>query len=209
MRNRPGPLFKNFSKKSTRQHSPKLFGNFSYQHNNNLKHIRADANTLFVLYSNVLMKVWKYHHLKPIAPLSQKILSIYHRILSRGRLLSKFQRNRSRGFVLNACGSGCVQKNKNKKISWKIRKMEKEQHRWMIRFLLLDTVYGDSSLRWRPSKMYLIGSIFNRPGVSKTLSMENNVTKVHDLILADRRTKGGKIAEIVGISKDCMGHIPH
>ena len=36
---------------------------------------------------------------------------------------------------------------------------------------------------------------------------EFNVKKIHDLVLADRRLKVREIAETVGISKDCVGHI--
>ena len=33
--------------------------------------------------------------------------------------------------------------------------------------------------------------------------------KIHDLVLTDRRLKVREIAETVGISKDCVGHILH
>jgi len=38
---------------------------------------------------------------------------------------------------------------------------------------------------------------------------EDNVTKIHDLVLADRRLKIREIAETVGMSKDRVGHILH
>ena len=38
---------------------------------------------------------------------------------------------------------------------------------------------------------------------------EGNVTKIHDLIMADRRLKVHEIAETVGISKDRMDQILH
>ncbi|XP_014485173.1 PREDICTED: uncharacterized protein LOC106749835 [Dinoponera quadriceps] len=38
---------------------------------------------------------------------------------------------------------------------------------------------------------------------------EDNVTKIHDFVLADRRLKVREIAETVGISKDRVGHILH
>ena len=38
---------------------------------------------------------------------------------------------------------------------------------------------------------------------------EDNVTKIHDLVLADRRLKVREKAETVGISKDRMGHTLH
>ena len=54
-------------------------------------------------------------------------------------------------------------------------------------------------LRWRPSKI----------GSTKTATTENNVTKTHDLALADRRLQVREIADTVGISKDRVGHILH
>ena len=39
--------------------------------------------------------------------------------------------------------------------------------------------------------------------------MDENVTQIHDLVLADRRLKVREIAETVGISKDRVGHILH
>ena len=45
------------------------------------------------------------------------------------------------------------------------------------------------------------------PGAPKMATIEDNVTEIHDLLLADRRLKVFEIAEIVGISKDCMDHI--
>ena len=99
----------------------------------------------------------------------------------------------------------------------------------MIRFLFLegksrseikerlDAVYGDSS----PS-MATVKNWFNefqrgrtsffdepRPGALKTATTEDNVTKIHDLVLADRRLKVREIAETVRISKDRVGHILH
>jgi len=54
-------------------------------------------------------------------------------------------------------------------------------------------------------------SVFDepRPGAPKTVTMEDNVTQIHDLVLADRRLKLCKIAETVGMSKDRVGHILH
>jgi len=43
-----------------------------------------------------------------------------------------------------------------------------------------------------------------RPGAPTT---EDNVTKIHDLVLAGRRLKIRAIAETVGMSKDRVGHI--
>ena len=68
-------------------------------------------------------------------------------------------------------------------------------------------------LRWRPSK---IGSTsFNvvarrfLMSAPKTATTEDNVKKIHDLVLADRRLKVREIAETVGISKDRVGYILH
>jgi len=53
-------------------------------------------------------------------------------------------------------------------------------------------------------------SVFDelRPGAPKTATTEDNVTKIYDLVLADRRLKTREIAETVGMSKD-RGHILH
>jgi len=54
-------------------------------------------------------------------------------------------------------------------------------------------------------------SVFDvpRPGAPKTATTEDNVTKLHDLVLADRRLKIREIAEAVGLSKDRVDHILH
>jgi len=54
-------------------------------------------------------------------------------------------------------------------------------------------------------------SVFDepRPSAPKTATTEDNVTKIHDPVLADRRLKIPKIAETVGMSKDRVGHILH
>ena len=97
--------------------------------------------------------------------------------------------------------------------------MEKES---VIRFLFLegksrseikgrlDALYGDSS----PS-MATVRSLFNefqrgrtsifdgsRPGAPKTATTKDNVKKIHDLVLTDRRLRVYEIVETVGISKD-------
>lgn len=114
-------------------------------------------------------------------------------------------------------------------VSADFRKMEKEQYRSVIRFLFLegksrseikerlDAVYGDSSPSMATVKNWFNEfqrgrtSVFDeqRPGAPKTATAEDNVTKIHDLVLADRRLKVREIAEIVGILKDRMGHILH
>ena len=109
------------------------------------------------------------------------------------------------------------------------RKMEKEQYRSVIRFLFLegksrieikerlDAVYGDSSPSMATVKNWLDEfqrgrtSFFDEPrsGAPKTATTEDNVTKIHDLVLADSRLEVREIAETVGISKDRVGHILH
>jgi len=49
--------------------------------------------------------------------------------------------------------------------------------------------------------------IKSRPGAPKTATTEDNVTKIHDLVLADRRLKILEVAETVGMSKKRVGHI--
>ena len=81
----------------------------------------------------------------------------------------------------------------------------------------LDSVYGDSF----PS-MATVENLFNEfqrgrmsvfdelsPGAPKTATTEDNVNKIHDIVLADRRLKVREITATVGISKDCVGHILH
>ena len=107
--------------------------------------------------------------------------------------------------------------------------MEKEQYRSVIRFLFLegksrseikerlDAVYGDSSPSMATVKNWFNEfqrgrtSVFDEPraGAPKTATTEDNMTKIHDLVLADRRLKVREIAETVGISKDRVGHILH
>jgi len=81
----------------------------------------------------------------------------------------------------------------------------------------LDAVYGDSS----PSMATVINwfnefergrtLVFDkpRPGAPKTDTTEDNVTKIHHFVLADRRLKIREIADTVGMSKDRVGHILH
>jgi len=65
-------------------------------------------------------------------------------------------------------------------------------------------------LRRRPSKIGLtsFNVVFDepRPGAPKTATTEDNVTKIHDLVLADCRLKIREIAETEGMSKDRVGH---
>jgi len=107
--------------------------------------------------------------------------------------------------------------------------MEKEQCRSVIRFLFLegksrteikerlDAVYGDSSPSIATVKNWFNEfqggrtSVFDEPlpGAPKTATKEDNVTKIHDLVLADRRLKIRETAETVGMSRDRVGHILH
>ena len=54
-------------------------------------------------------------------------------------------------------------------------------------------------------------SIFDEPhpGAPKTATTEDNVKRIHDLVLVDRRLKVREITETVGISQDCVDHILH
>ncbi|GBP40121.1 Putative uncharacterized protein FLJ37770 [Eumeta japonica] len=101
----------------------------------------------------------------------------------------------------------------------------------MIRFLFLvgklhneiieclNAAYGDSSPSMTTVKNWFnefLGgrtSVFDEPrsGAPKTTTTKDNVIKIHDLVLADRRLelKVHEIAETVGISKDRVGHMLH
>ncbi|XP_070855320.1 protein GVQW3-like [Drosophila suzukii] len=107
--------------------------------------------------------------------------------------------------------------------------MENEQYRFVIRFIFLegksrseikerlDAVYGDSSPSMTTVKNWFNefqrgrSSVFDepRPGAPKTVTTEDNVTKIHDLVLADRRLKIREIPKTVGMSKDRVNHILH
>jgi len=77
----------------------------------------------------------------------------------------------------------------------------------------LDAVYGDSSPLMATVKNWFNEiqrgrpSVFEepRPGAPKTATTEDNVTKIHDLVLANRQMKKREIAETVGMSKDRVG----
>jgi len=76
----------------------------------------------------------------------------------------------------------------------------------------LDVVYGYSSpsvKNWFNEFQRGRTSVFDepRPGAPKTATAEDNVRKIHDLVLADRRLNIREIAETVGMSKDRVGHI--
>ena len=105
---------------------------------------------------------------------------VLHRVVhSRGRLLSKFGSNRTRNFVLNACGNGRVRgfyKSEKRTISvgdlscfWKGNRAAKSKSAWML-------CTGILLRRWRPLKIRLKEfqrrrtSVFDepRPGAPKT-----------------------------------------
>jgi [histone H3]-lysine36 N-dimethyltransferase SETMAR len=79
----------------------------------------------------------------------------------------------------------------------------------------LDAVYGDSSPSMATVKNWFnefqrgLTSVFDEPplGAPKTATTEDNIEKIHDFVLIDRRLKVHKIAEAVGISKNRMGYI--
>ena len=108
-------------------------------------------------------------------------------------------------------------------------KMENEEYRSVIRFLFLegksrseikerlDAVYGDSSPSMATVKNWFKEfqrgrtSIFDKPhpGVPKSAITDDNVKKIHDLVLVNHRLKVREIAETIGIAKHCVGHILH
>ncbi|XP_037919773.1 uncharacterized protein LOC119657091 [Hermetia illucens] len=107
--------------------------------------------------------------------------------------------------------------------------MEKEQYPSVIRLMFLegkspseikehlDPVYGDSAPAMAAIKNWFNElqrgrtSVFDesRASVPKTATTEDNMRKIQDLVLTDRRRKIRAIAEAVGISKGCMSHILH
>ncbi|XP_070138801.1 protein GVQW3-like, partial [Drosophila bipectinata] len=109
------------------------------------------------------------------------------------------------------------------------KEMEKEQYRSVIRFLFLegksrseikerlDAVNGDSSplmatvKNWFNEFQHGRISVFDesRPGAPKTARMEENIKKIHALVLGDRRFKVREVADTVGLSKDRVGYILH
>lgn len=107
--------------------------------------------------------------------------------------------------------------------------MEKEQYRSVIRFLFLDgktceeikakldAVYGDPSPSMTTVRYWFNEfkrgrtSVFDeeRPGRPADVVTEEIVEKVHDMILADRRTKVREVAEAVGVSYGTAINILH
>ncbi|XP_070854781.1 protein GVQW3-like [Drosophila suzukii] len=107
--------------------------------------------------------------------------------------------------------------------------MQKEQYRSVIRFLFLEGI-SRSEIKERLAAVYdksstsmaTVKNWFNefqrdrtlvfdepRPGALKTATTEDNVTKIHDLVLADHRLKIREIVETVGMSQDRVGYILH
>jgi len=84
--------------------------------------------------------------------------------------------------------------------------MEKEQYRSVIRFMSIATVKN-----WFNEFQCGRTSVFDepRPVAPKTATTEDNVTKIHDLALIDRRLKIREIDKTVGMSKDRVDHILH
>ena len=78
------------------------------------------------------------------------------------------------------------------------------------------SVYSDSSPSIATVKNWLNEfqrgrtSVFDepRPGAPKTATTEDNVNKIHDLVLADRRLKVREIAETVRHLKRLRGSYP-
>ena len=116
-------------------------------------------------------------------------------------------------------------------VSADFTKMKKEQYRSLIRFLFLK---GNRAAKSKSARMLCKVTLllrrslatvkiwFNefqrgrtsvfgepRPGAPKMATTGDNVKKISDLVLADCRLKVREIAETVGTSKDCGGHILH
>lgn len=107
--------------------------------------------------------------------------------------------------------------------------MEKEQYRSVIRFLFLDgktceeikakldAVYGDPSPSMTTVRYWFNEfkrgrtSVFDeeRPGRPADVVTEEIIEKVHDMILADRRTKVREVAKAVGVSYGTVFNILH
>lgn len=107
--------------------------------------------------------------------------------------------------------------------------MEKEQYRSIIRFLFLDgktceeikakldAVYGDPSPSMTTVRYWFNEfkrgrtSVFDeeRPGRPADVVTEEIIEKVHDIILADHRTKVREVAKAVGVSYGMVFNILH
>ncbi|XP_039964258.1 protein GVQW3-like [Bactrocera tryoni] len=105
--------------------------------------------------------------------------------------------------------------------------MEKIEYRAVIKFLFLkgntpsqikdelDSVYGDSAPSFTTVKFWAAEfkrgrrslEDDERPGRPKTVTTNDNIAKVHQLVLDDRRIKVREIAEIMKMSKERVCHI--
>lgn len=105
--------------------------------------------------------------------------------------------------------------------------MEKIEYRAVIKFLFLkgntpsqikdelDSVYGDSAPSFTTVKFWAAEfkrgrrslEDDERPGRPKTVTTNDNIAKVHQLVLDDRRIKVREIAEIMKMSKETVCHI--
>ena len=108
-------------------------------------------------------------------------------------------------------------------------KMEKIEYRAVIKYLFLkgntptqikvelDTVYGDNVPSFTTVKFWAAefkrGSKSlgddERSGRPKTATADDNIAKVHQMVLNDRRIKVRQIAEVMKMSKERVCHILH
>ena len=108
-------------------------------------------------------------------------------------------------------------------------KMEKIEYRAVIKYLFLkgnmptqikvelDTVYGDNAPSFTTVKFWAaefkrgrksLGDD-ERSGRPKTATADDNIAKVHQMVLDDRRIKVREIAEVMKMSKERVCHILH
>ncbi|XP_030749345.1 protein GVQW3-like [Sitophilus oryzae] len=105
--------------------------------------------------------------------------------------------------------------------------MDKIEYRAVIKHLVLkgntpaqikhelDSVYGESAPSFTIVKFWAaefkrnrksLGD-YERSGRPKTATTDDNIAKVHQILLDDRRIKVREIAEVMNISKERVGHI--
>ena len=107
--------------------------------------------------------------------------------------------------------------------------MDKTEYRVVIKFFVKEglrpnkihstfiKVYGDSYpsfstiQKWAAEFKYGCTSLENDPreGRPRSATPPEIIEQVHDMGLDDRRMKVCKIAETIGISKECVGYILH
>ncbi|XP_030750150.1 protein GVQW3-like [Sitophilus oryzae] len=105
--------------------------------------------------------------------------------------------------------------------------MDKIQHRAVIKYLVLkgntptqikhelDSVYGDSApsfttVKFRAAEFKRGRKSLGddeRSGRQKTAITDDNIAKVHQMVLDNRRIKVREITEVMNISKECVCHI--